>query len=334
MTPEEADAAARKHYAEFYEVLARHPFVADRPILLADHPREDRAARRCRFCLRGEPEAAFESVAHAVPEFLGNKAILSLNECDDCNARFATEYEDHLSKWSLFARSVSQVRGKKKKPTFKNPSETLRVGAGASGLEIRLTDPGPREELVRQGEPFSFTLPADATSQPHVPVRAAMALVKIACSVCPADELAQCRRAIDWLLGRVAVRFSKFFVLYAFTPGPINEKASEVILLRRKRAASEPYLWCVVQFTNYRLQFFVPLCPADGELFRPGVPGTFTGRHYRPDHFGLHWPFGETQYMHGDWSGSEPVQTSATATFHVDRAVPIGDGEPGDGKSS
>ena len=63
----------------------------------------------------------FKSDAHAVAEFLGNRSILSLNECDECNARFATEYEDHLSKWSLFARSVSQVRGKKKATYVQEP---------------------------------------------------------------------------------------------------------------------------------------------------------------------------------------------------------------------
>src|SRR4051812_14719952 len=133
MGARKSHVAATEHYATRYEIIAQHRFVTPRPILLADHVREDKAARRCRFCHRGEPEVTFKSDAHAVPEFLGNRSILSLNECDSCNTFFATEYEDHLSKWSLFARSASQVRGKKKKPTFKNPEETLRVGTGERG---------------------------------------------------------------------------------------------------------------------------------------------------------------------------------------------------------
>jgi hypothetical protein len=37
--------------------------------------------------------------------------------------------------------------------------------------------------------------------------RAAMALVKVACSVCACEGLGQYQRAIDWLMGRVGVRF-------------------------------------------------------------------------------------------------------------------------------
>ena len=119
-----------------------------------------------------------------------------------------------------------------------------------------------------------------------------------------------------------------FLVLYAFTPGPINEQGSEVTLLRRKGAANEPYLWCAIQFTNYRLQFFVPMCPADEELFSPGVPARFTARHYRPPQFGPDWPFGPTEYGRLNWSGSDLVQTSVTATFHVDHAMRVGKDEP------
>jgi hypothetical protein len=316
----ENHVAAVNHYSARYDIIAQYAFVAPRPILLADHPREDKAARRCRFCRRGEPEVTFKNDAHAVPEFLGNRSILSLNECDACNAFFATEYEDHLSKWSLLARSVSQVRGKKKKPTFKNPEETLRVGSGERGLEVHITDPALTGTLMAEGGPYKFTVPADASSQPYGPIRAAKALVKTACSICPPESLGQCQRAIDWLMGRVNVSFSEFLVLYAFVPGPLDDRASEIVLLRRKGAADEPYLWCAIQFANYRLQFFVPLCPADDDLFRDGAPGRFHAWHHRPPQFGLDWPFGETEFGRLDWSGSELVQTSATVSFHVEYA--------------
>lgn len=190
MGASEDNIAAIEHSSERYEIIAHSPFVAPRPILLADHPREDKVARRCRFCRRAQPDVTFTSDAHAVSEFLGNRSILSLNECDDCNAHFATEYEDHLAKWSLFARSVSQVRGKRKKPTFKNPEETLCVRSSERGLEIHLTDPALMGNLA-EGEPYEFTVPTDASSQPYVPIRAAKALVKTACSVCPSQAIAQ-----------------------------------------------------------------------------------------------------------------------------------------------
>jgi hypothetical protein len=311
---------AVSYYTERYDEVVRLPFVHESKIRLQDHA--DESGRRCRYCGRGEPDVSFNSVAHAVPEFLGNRDILSMNECDACNTFLANNYEDHLSKWSLFARATSQVRGKKSKPTFKNPDETMRIGSGANGLEIKLTDPDLTHKLMAEGGPYAFTLPADASSQPHIPIRAAMALVKIACSICPSDQLDQCSPAIDWLMGRAKVTMSGLPVLYVFTPGPINDNASEVVLLRRKVDEAIPYMWCVIQFSNYRLQTFVPFCPADAAWLKQSQSITFKCRHF-PTRFGPNWPYGEAELGSLDWSGTEPVQRSATATFHVDHAVRV-----------
>ena len=57
MGAREDHIAATEHYAVRYEMVARYPFIAPRPILLADHRREDTGARRCRFW-RGAPRCA------------------------------------------------------------------------------------------------------------------------------------------------------------------------------------------------------------------------------------------------------------------------------------
>lgn len=301
------------------------PFVAKHPIRLEDH--EDEASRRCRFCGKRKPDVAFRKVAHAVPEFLGNKSILSMNECDECNKFLADNYEDHLSKWSLLARAASQVNGKGGRPTFKNPSKTLKISGGWTGLNIDFTDSALTGKLMKEGGPYKFTVPADGTSQPYVPVRAAMALVKIACSICPADDLHQCRGAVDWLMQRTDASFTNLPVLYAFTPGPIEEASGEVVLLRRKRDGPEPYLWCLVQFRNHRFQVFVPFCSADSSWFNPSQPISVKTKHF-PSRFGPDWRFGPTKYGLLDWSGRSPVQTDTEITFHVEHAVRTDKADP------
>ncbi len=189
-------------------------------------------------------------------------------------------------------------------------------------MNIHLPDLALKARLEAQQGPIDFTLPTDGTSQPHVPIRAAMALVKIACSVCPFEHFEQCRPAVEWLMGRNTLSVSMFPVLYAFTPGPISTEAGEVILLRRTTEDPIPYLWGIVSFANHRLQFFVPFCPADSNWFRIGEPTKVHCKHY-PTRFGADWPFGETQYCVLDWSGTEPVQSSASVTFHLVRASRI-----------
>jgi HNH endonuclease len=66
----------------------------------------------CRFCDRKKPEVTFKKKAHAVPELIGNKTLLTFYECDDCNDRFSS-FEDDFAKMTLGDRSISQARGKK-----------------------------------------------------------------------------------------------------------------------------------------------------------------------------------------------------------------------------
>jgi len=77
-------------------------------------------------------------------------------------------------------------------------------------------------------DPFSVTA--------YVPLEAAKALVKSACSVCPKKELGQCRAAIDWVRGRREEGFTAFPVGFTFTRGVegLGDKVSHIILLRRK----------------------------------------------------------------------------------------------------
>ena len=218
---------AVNYYAERYEEIRRLPFIAEQKKSLSDHT--DDTSRRCRFCGQGKPNVTFKKRAHAVPEFLGNRDILSMNECDECNEFFATNYEDHLSKWSQYLRALSQIKGKKGKPTFKTPNETMRISSGQDGLQISLSDPTVTSEPLHGVGSHTLPLPTDATSQLYIPLRAALTLVKIACSVCPTtDELRQVAPAIGWLRSPDAINISYFMVMYAFTPGPIDNTASLV----------------------------------------------------------------------------------------------------------
>jgi hypothetical protein len=61
----------------------------------------------CRFCGGKPPEKTFRKRAHAVSELLGNKIMVSLYECDDCNKRFS-RFEDDLAKMTLPARSIGR----------------------------------------------------------------------------------------------------------------------------------------------------------------------------------------------------------------------------------
>jgi hypothetical protein len=309
---------AMSYFDERYTIIFDSSLIADKKTRLSDH--ENDAGRVCRFCGRGKPDVTFKSDAHAVPEFLGNKTLLSMNECDACNNLFAGQYETDLASWFGPLRTISQMRGKGI-PTYKDREQDgdVRIEMGDDGLKISIVDKDVEAALSKDG-PFVLKLPAPTPTKPYVPINAAKALIKVACSLCPGSLLPEVQPAIDWLMGRAGAKFSKFPVLFGFTPGPNPYNDGKVMLLRRKVDEPIPFLWCIVATYNYRFQFFVPFCPADkwassGEM-------KFTCAHF-PFPFSDDWPHRKTQIGVEDWSGTEKVVRNVTFGLHVERVEEI-----------
>lgn len=311
-------------YEAHYSPVVQSELVLKQSVRLADHT--DAAARVCRFCGRGKPEVKFGMDAHAVPEFLGNKSIISMNECDDCNQFFGGGCEDNLAKWFGPVRAATQMKGKKNRiPTYKD--KDIRIETGQKGLEIGIVSEDLESHLRFDG-PFTFTIPVPMPSQPFVPLEAAKALVKAACSICPPDLLPECKPAIDWLMGRVQVKMSSFPVLIAFTPGNNPYRNGQLLLLKRKSAEKLPFLWCLLATGNYRFQFFVPLCPSDAWMVSDEV-ARFTTYHF-PDVFGDKWPAGKTRFGVVDWASRDTQVREEKITFHVEKAEEVELKKPAD----
>ena len=128
---------------ENYDVIADHRLRDDQKEFIGQ-----KANRRCRYCGAAGP---FEMEAHAVPELIGNRAIISNEECDSCNQLFARNLEDHLGKMLNGVRTLSGITGKKGVPTLTTKDRhsriEVRVGhnnqAGTDGSD---GDLGPRDE--------------------------------------------------------------------------------------------------------------------------------------------------------------------------------------------
>ena len=80
----------------------------------------------CRFCGKDESSTSFNNVSHAIPESLGNKTFIALEECDTCNEEFAQGIEDSLDKYLKPYRTLAHIKGKKKSLPLK--VETKKVG--------------------------------------------------------------------------------------------------------------------------------------------------------------------------------------------------------------
>src|ERR1019366_6694789 len=132
----------------------------------------------CRFCGGKPPERTFDNCAHAVSELLGNKIMVSLYECDDCNKRFS-KFEDDLGKMTLPARSIGGVIGKNDVPTLISKSRGIKRKA-----RMEFKD-GTLQMSHDAGDDVSFiddevakTLTFSFVEQPYRPLGAYKALCK------------------------------------------------------------------------------------------------------------------------------------------------------------
>ena len=73
----------------------------------------DKEKRVCRFCGKRIPEVSFSgSKSHAISEFLGNKSLICLEECNTCNSKFGKTIEPAFS-WMLSPMlSLLSIKGK------------------------------------------------------------------------------------------------------------------------------------------------------------------------------------------------------------------------------
>ncbi len=311
----EANLKKIAFYQEHYEILVDLPLVAKMPIRLRDHAKD--SERKCRFCGKSKPEVSFRKEAHAIPEFLGNKSVISMNECDICNEFFAREYEDHLSKWFGPMRSLCQMRGKKGTPKYK--SDTFIAARGDKGMELFMNADSSTMN-IKERSSGTFKIPVEMKTQPYVPVRAAQAFIKSAISVLPRELLSECQNTILWLLNKATVNLDTFPVLYAFTPGLNPYRVGKVMICKRKDPGVEmPSLWFILGTANFLFQVMIPFCKSDGWI-KQGKPNNFEVTAF-PTPFPEEYErkFGKTVWHYENWACDKPIVQNRGASFHFDR---------------
>lgn len=155
----------------------------------------------CRFCGEARPEL-FRMEAHTFPEFLGNKKILSLDECDGCNSIFS-KYESALAESLQPYHTIGGIKGKGNK--------IPQTGRTTGRTIIRRSEGKPsRISVVQSTERFEDYLSVDPVNQKiklavpvakarFIPRHAYKALSKMGVAILPEDELDKYCKLLAWL---------------------------------------------------------------------------------------------------------------------------------------
>lgn len=259
----------------------------------------------CRFCQKSNPEVTFKKKAHAIPEMIGNKRLLSHYECDNCN-QFFSDMENHLGNYTSFWRAVSQVSGKRGFPKYKKDLEIHSV-EGQLQIGDYIDDPA----IIHDDENKKLIIPG--MRDPYIPVAIYKCFVKMALTLMPESEMQHFRKTIEWIMEPDHTKMKCPISLLAFvqfTPGfKVYPHPCNWLFFRKDALGSDiPYSIYAVCFSNLMFQITIPHCECDdnflaylkegGQVKIPALPSP-----YYEDH-----PLGPSQVRVKDLSGTDWIR--------------------------
>ena len=227
----------------------------------------DMSNRECRFCGTKDP-GLFRLEAHAFPEFIGNKELISNYECDICNERFSRTIEDHLAKYTLLDRTIAQIKGKRGFPSVKSRSKRSRITVANNNIDIAYHPDDNCVDIDLDNRRVSI----HGFRQPYIPRLAFKCLVKMAISLLPENELHHFTETIKWLnienpSDDPVTTQDAFSSMCSFTPGPKPFPWIMAALMKRKTdTAALPFMIFFIAFSHFTFQIAIPLSDMDSHL--------------------------------------------------------------------
>lgn len=259
-------------YEQNYDVLRTPDFKDSTRLLKPGHGIRylgDSNRKTCRFCGKAEPEVSFKKIAHAFPESIGNKALATYYECDDCNDFFGRNIENDYGKFFGFYYAIMMTTGKdgKKKYNFKISCDKRTDKCREYCVCISLGGNIPCINACREVGKDIIDMKTDSLtiSAPvgkNCPIAVFKTLVKMAITVMPLEVVNGFTKAIEWILKPEHENFYKkkpLLIKYQMIPGYNVTKYPHFVLYRRKRDVwNVPYMLFNLTCACFSLLIEVP----------------------------------------------------------------------------
>ncbi|GEC80244.1 HNH endonuclease [Flavobacterium aquatile] len=283
MTPEERFLKIDNNYSLYKSIQLN----IDKNIYLGD-----KENKQCRFCKKQQPEVTFNTIAHAIPEFVNNHRLISYYECDSCNSKFARTIETHMGDYMNVYHTLSQVKGKRGVPSFSRGGEKSRVDHTSEGLKIDSFE-GERENFVINEENNTVTFKAIRAT--YIPIAIYKCLTKMALSIMGDEELVNFENALKWINeekhDESEFNIASLRCIFSITPGPLPHDFTTCMLFRRKdnNVDNVPYMQFLLAYGNYTFQIFLVMSNKDsnsGTSIMTPIPTPFDieNKYGKPDY--------------------------------------------------
>lgn len=227
--------------------------------------------RTCRFCGKSFPDVTFKNKAHLIPQFLGNKKLLSDFECDTCNKEFGC-YENELANYIGLTRTLTRLTGKEGIPKFKSPDKQFSTWIDENdNITYSESDRGKNVTFDDENKIITFKSPTHSFNALMV----YKCLVKIALSIIKTEDMVNFKNCIDFLKNDKIAEFDNSLAAiheYAI-PGPFFNYAILFSCIKKENIDDNliPSRTFVLYFRHFMIQYFIPFDLNDTKVNEPGI---------------------------------------------------------------
>lgn len=213
---------------------------------------QDIIHKKCRFCNKEFPDVRFNSIAHAIPEFIGNKSLFTLSECDYCN-QFFSRYESEFANFMLPYNALIGVKNKENKST-KYKQNIIIHHSKENSIHI--------DNFPQELHPDVKTIDFELDIPSYIPDFIYRYLIKIGLTLIPENTIEKYQETLAWLME--TSRSTIFPASMLFSVFPFSNPSNKIryIILTRKESNNNreiPETLLVLSYQNFSFQTFFPV---------------------------------------------------------------------------
>ncbi|CAI9677154.1 HNH endonuclease [Elizabethkingia anophelis] len=208
--------------------------------------------KHCRFCNKTINEGAmFKKKSHAISEALGNKRIISIEECDDCNNKFSMSIEPDIVKYFSLHRNYWSIKGKGGVKNIRGNNFSLKK-EDIHKLNIIASD-----KIFSKKGIHNFELDLGYINFQNI----YRALCKFFISVVPESYLENFRETIEWINGNKSLK--KLPTIAQVETDKCVEHPHIICHIKKDKNLELPYAFCEFYFSSLLLVYIIPITKED-----------------------------------------------------------------------
>lgn len=221
--------------------------------------------RKCRYCKRTMPKVSFKKKAHTISEALGNKTIITNDECDECNQLFGDTLESDLISIFDFPRMYYKISGKNGKvKEIEGKNYILDNDPNSKNLRLfRLKNDKTEEEIKYTDKPVELQL---IPKRKFPTENIYKCLVKYAIGVLDESNLPDLSKTIQWLKGEISDNTLPPIAWQIFDSKVVHPQIA--VFVRKDSLKQElPHIFVFIRLINTQFGFIIPFSDKDTNDF-------------------------------------------------------------------